>query len=350
MTNLHVDTFDLNDFISTTEVELEDSNQYSNPLPNQTQSYNSLDFEYADYTAKSNHIVMPSLTPPYSEFSPSNESYVKFDSLDSNNIDGSNLNSHSSQSGFLDIEEILSMDWSPMSSSNSQTLGDFSSHTAAIDVFQLANHSGNYNTNITIPHSQRGLILSNELPITPVETPNFNFLSSNPTSNYPTPSPMQPRSMSPSSRDEPLVEKSSNTTTTTTAAAAQPKGPKKLLTSRLSINSLSQVLNIPLEETIELEAYVLAKFTETLHFPLGKKTWIRDTTDLERKTLLSDLYNLCVGAYPHIVTLENLEIIIKRATYSCMQGRLRKERRVSTGVTKKRNNGKKASLARGGSI
>ncbi|KAH3673118.1 hypothetical protein WICMUC_003874 [Wickerhamomyces mucosus] len=114
---------------------------------------------------------------------------------------------------------------------------------------------------------------------------------------------------------------------------------KKCLNSRLSLSNLSKILNLELNETTRLEKYVLGKFVNELKFPLGFQTWVRDTKESERSFLLAKLYDLCIEKYPTIINMDTLEIIIKRATYSYMQGRLRKERRAQVRKERKYKKG-----------
>lgn len=114
-------------------------------------------------------------------------------------------------------------------------------------------------------------------------------------------------------------------------------GPKSKnsLDSRLSLVRLGEVLNTSsLAETIEIEKFVLDIFENTLGFPMGRRTWIRDTSDEYREKMLNALHELVAPTYPKM-TRSLLETVIKRATYSMMQGRLRKERRAASKQAKK---------------
>ncbi|KAG0670528.1 hypothetical protein C6P45_002270 [Maudiozyma exigua] len=102
---------------------------------------------------------------------------------------------------------------------------------------------------------------------------------------------------------------------------------KKVSDSRLSAQGLAQVLHLDSpEEALQREKYILQIFEEDLHYPLGYKTWIRDTEKEERTELINELYDRVKGRYPDY-NQEILETIIRRATYYMMQSRLRRERR-----------------------
>ena len=105
---------------------------------------------------------------------------------------------------------------------------------------------------------------------------------------------------------------------------------KKVSDSRLSAQGLAQVLHLKSpEEALEREKYILDIFETELHYPLGYKTWIRDTEKQERINLIDQLYLKIKDKYPDY-NHEILETIIRRATYYMMQSRLRRERRAKT--------------------
>lgn len=105
---------------------------------------------------------------------------------------------------------------------------------------------------------------------------------------------------------------------------------KKVSDSRLSAQGLAKVLNLSSpEEALKRERFILNIFEHDLNYPLGYKTWIRDTTKEYRTKLIEELYQRVQKTYPeynHSV----LETIIRRATYYMMQSRLRRERRAKT--------------------
>ncbi|CCE65710.1 hypothetical protein TPHA_0M01350 [Tetrapisispora phaffii CBS 4417] len=104
---------------------------------------------------------------------------------------------------------------------------------------------------------------------------------------------------------------------------------KKVSDSRLSAHGLAEVLQLDSpEEALEREKNILDIFENELHYPLGYKTWVRDTKKEERMELMHELYNRVNCKYPHYnYNISILETIIRRATYYMMQSRLRRERR-----------------------
>ncbi|CAX45615.1 conserved hypothetical protein [Candida dubliniensis CD36] len=105
--------------------------------------------------------------------------------------------------------------------------------------------------------------------------------------------------------------------------------------SRLNIYELSKILDlhrysIGLTKLIELN--VLEMFGNYCDFQLGYQTWIRDTDKEKRRALIQQLYSYTSTFYPEIDSFK-LEVIIRRGSYSLMQTRLRRERRL-----KKRSN------------
>ncbi|AOA61750.1 hypothetical protein PP7435_CHR1-0451 [Komagataella phaffii CBS 7435] len=104
---------------------------------------------------------------------------------------------------------------------------------------------------------------------------------------------------------------------------------KKISDSRLSLPELSKILNLAnnQKEASVREKNILNILQTTLGFPLGLKTWIRDTSSQERDALIDQLYVNVQENYNYGYSKEILEIIIRRASYYMMQGRLRRERR-----------------------
>lgn len=114
---------------------------------------------------------------------------------------------------------------------------------------------------------------------------------------------------------------------------------KKVSDSRLSAQGLAKVLNLDSpEEALKRERYILDIFENELHYPLGYKTWVRDTFKDKRIKLIDQLHERVKHRYPeydHSV----LETIIRRATYYMMQSRLRRERRArAKGIKFSRSN------------
>ncbi|CCD22700.1 uncharacterized protein NDAI_0A05450 [Naumovozyma dairenensis CBS 421] len=125
------------------------------------------------------------------------------------------------------------------------------------------------------------------------------------------------------------TKKRSHSTIITSTDSLTPT-TKKVSDSRLSADGLAKVLKLSSpEEALERERYILNIFEHELHYPLGYKTWIRDTTKDYRTQLIEALHERVKEKYPeydHAV----LETIIRRATYYMMQSRLRRERRAKS--------------------
>lgn len=103
--------------------------------------------------------------------------------------------------------------------------------------------------------------------------------------------------------------------------------------SRLNIYELLKILGFEayhIQLTKEVELGVLEIFKNYCNFNLGYQTWIRDTTKEERVALVNKLYSYTRVFYPEIDRFK-LEVIIRRGSYSLMQSRLRRERRLSSG-------------------
>lgn len=80
--------------------------------------------------------------------------------------------------------------------------------------------------------------------------------------------------------------------------------------------------------TIEIEKNVLRILQEWCGFRLGQQSWVRDTSEANRRQLIDYLHSFTNVCYPEI-TRGQLEIIVKRGAYNIMQGRLRKQRKAS---------------------
>lgn len=104
---------------------------------------------------------------------------------------------------------------------------------------------------------------------------------------------------------------------------------KKISDSRLSAHGLAEVLLLDSpEEALKRERYILDIFENELHYPLGYKTWVRDTSKDQRVDLISKLHSMVKEKHPEYdYDFATLETIIRRATYYMMQSRLRRERR-----------------------
>lgn len=105
--------------------------------------------------------------------------------------------------------------------------------------------------------------------------------------------------------------------------------------SRINIKELSYILgleNYHIALTRDVETFVLTIFKKCCKFKLGYQTWIRDTDKQERRALLDKLFRYTYKWFPELDKFK-LEVIIRRGSYSKMQRRLRKERRISKRVS-----------------
>ncbi|CDH11072.1 uncharacterized protein ZBAI_02858 [Zygosaccharomyces bailii ISA1307] len=110
------------------------------------------------------------------------------------------------------------------------------------------------------------------------------------------------------------------------SGSSSPRG-KRVSDSRLSAQGLAEVLQLDSpDEALRRERYILDIFETELHYPLGYKTWVRDTSRDYRIKLIDQLYDRVKERYPEYDRCV-LETIIRRATYYMMQSRLRRERR-----------------------
>ncbi|SCU93507.1 LAFA_0F16776g1_1 [Lachancea sp. 'fantastica'] len=118
---------------------------------------------------------------------------------------------------------------------------------------------------------------------------------------------------------------------------------RRVSDSRLSAQGLAEVLNLnSAEEALRRERFILNIFERELHYPLGYKTWVRDTSKEYRTQLLDQLHRRVIQTYPEY-DKSVLETIIRRATYYMMQSRLRRERRARA-KQKRDQNGNKNGL------
>ena len=103
--------------------------------------------------------------------------------------------------------------------------------------------------------------------------------------------------------------------------------------SRLNIYELSKILDLDqydIELTKFIEGVILEIFGNYCDFKLGLQTWIRDTDKKKRKLLIEELYSYTSVFYPEIDPFK-LEVVVRRGSYSMMQTRLRRERRLQKG-------------------
>lgn len=97
---------------------------------------------------------------------------------------------------------------------------------------------------------------------------------------------------------------------------------------RLLIADLSTALNLTVEETVEVERYILNTLEHEVtngRFKLGYCNWVRGIGIAERERYLESLHQITRHVYP-AYDKRILEMIIGRGLYAYMQKRLRQER------------------------
>lgn len=98
---------------------------------------------------------------------------------------------------------------------------------------------------------------------------------------------------------------------------------------RLNKDSLREILGFlafRVELTQYVEKVVLEIFQKKIGYPLGHKRWMRDNTARQRAVFIDSLWRYTAILFPDLDQF-CLEVIIRKAAYAKMQGRLRRERR-----------------------
>ncbi|ODV96187.1 hypothetical protein PACTADRAFT_33366 [Pachysolen tannophilus NRRL Y-2460] len=109
-----------------------------------------------------------------------------------------------------------------------------------------------------------------------------------------------------------------------------PSSNRRHSDSRLSLAELTSFLKLgdDLKETATREKNILTVLKDELGFELGLKTWIRDTSLAKRVQLIENLTEIVENRYHYGYDKKIIEVIVRRASYYTMQGRLRRERRI----------------------
>ena len=108
--------------------------------------------------------------------------------------------------------------------------------------------------------------------------------------------------------------------------SAKPKRPRKQSESRISLPEL--FIRMGLADNHEVARKREQRVLNLLRqqgFKLGERTWIRDTTEQERRQIIDEIYRQTFDEYGYGKDL--IEVIIRRGSYYLMQGRLRRLRR-----------------------
>ncbi|CAN6637537.1 hypothetical protein TRVA0_016S01662 [Trichomonascus vanleenenianus] len=137
-----------------------------------------------------------------------------------------------------------------------------------------------------------------------------------------------------------VPQPTTNGARTTTRSPPSPKKAvartslRKQSESRISLPELYQRMGLEHdhEEARHREQRVL-QILRQQGFQLGERTWIRDTTEVDRRNIIDEIYNQTYNDYGY--SKELIEVIIRRGSYYLMQGRLRRLRRASASLRNK---------------
>ncbi|KAK9450027.1 uncharacterized protein V1518DRAFT_415339 [Limtongia smithiae] len=108
--------------------------------------------------------------------------------------------------------------------------------------------------------------------------------------------------------------------------AIRSRAPRKQSESRIPLPDLHARMGLAHDpdEARAREQHILG-ILKSQGFPLGERTWIRDTEEKERRVMIEEIYKLTHSLYGYDRPL--LEVIVRRGAYHYMQGRLRRIRR-----------------------
>ncbi|KAK9324754.1 hypothetical protein V1517DRAFT_316209 [Lipomyces orientalis] len=111
-----------------------------------------------------------------------------------------------------------------------------------------------------------------------------------------------------------------------TTPARPPRAPRKQSESRIPLPDLHARMGLAHDpdEARSREQHILG-ILQDQGFPLGERTWIRDTEEKERRRIIEEIYRQTRDLYGYERSL--LEVIVRRGAYYLMQGRLRRLRR-----------------------
>ncbi|KAK9248771.1 hypothetical protein V1506DRAFT_202532 [Lipomyces tetrasporus] len=111
-----------------------------------------------------------------------------------------------------------------------------------------------------------------------------------------------------------------------TTPARPPRAPRKQSESRIPLPDLHARMGLAHDpdEARAREQHILG-ILQDQGFPLGERTWIRDTEEKDRRRIIEEIYRQTRDLYGYERSL--LEVIVRRGAYYLMQGRLRRLRR-----------------------
>ncbi|KAK9315292.1 hypothetical protein V1522DRAFT_376040 [Lipomyces starkeyi] len=154
---------------------------------------------------------------------------------------------------------------------------------------------------------------------TPMSSPSLAYSPGNPLFNGS--SAVSSAACSPRLTTTMAVEVPSNA-----APSRPPRAPRKQSESRIPLPDLHARMGLAHDpdEARSREQHILG-ILQDQGFPLGERTWIRDTEEKERRRIIEEIYRQTRDLYGYERSL--LEVIVRRGAYYLMQGRLRRLRR-----------------------
>ncbi|KAK9367267.1 hypothetical protein V1509DRAFT_640978 [Lipomyces kononenkoae] len=155
---------------------------------------------------------------------------------------------------------------------------------------------------------------------TPMSSPSLAYSPGNPLFN-PSSSTVSSAACSPR-----LTTTLATEVPSTTTPPRPPRAPRKQSESRIPLPDLHARMGLAHDpdEARSREQHILS-ILQDQGFPLGERTWIRDTEEKERRRIIEEIYRQTRDLYGYERSL--LEVIVRRGAYYLMQGRLRRLRR-----------------------
>lgn len=101
---------------------------------------------------------------------------------------------------------------------------------------------------------------------------------------------------------------------------------RKQSESRISLPELYQRMGLGHDhDTARVREQRILGILKKEGFQLGERTWIRDTSEKERRRIIDEIHNQTFAEYQY--SKELIEVVVRRGSYYLMQGRLRRIRR-----------------------
>lgn len=119
---------------------------------------------------------------------------------------------------------------------------------------------------------------------------------------------------------------SSSSSLDSSSASSGSKPIRKQSESRISLPELYQRMGLGHDHnTARSREQRILTILKKEGFRLGERTWIRDTSEKERRRMIDEIYRQTYPDYHY--SKELIEVIVRRGSYYLMQGRLRRIRR-----------------------